>query len=288
MNPVPVPTTSGFVFTSTHVNGPRGSMEVRSIAAIEMFSLYSLEELRYWDYMSEGLIKAGRTHTGRRKRTKPAVRKTRGKRRKPVQPYPVAWYEVPMARWPRLPYVFRGSGFVRQHRNTSPRANPLRRANAGELKDKEDDSATQPGNAAKKTQPESERPRLMMLAVASPPMELEAGGNLGINIHDTPLRLGDGFVLAFLPSLDVRWQGLYLDMKTDEDSADEDSGLSDAPNACVDVTGSLEPESRAGDTGEGSGGSGFGSGRPRQSCGLSRSNGVAGMKLMILSKAPEK
>ena len=245
MNPVPVPTTSGFVFTSTHVNGPRGSMEVRSIAAIEMFSLYSLEELRYWDYMSEGLIKAGRTHTGRRKRTKPAVRKARGKRRKPVQPYPVAWYEVPMASWPRLPYVFR-------------------RANAGERKDKEDDSATQPGNAAKKTQRESGRPRLMMLAVASPPMELEAGGNMGINIHDTPLRLGDGFVLAFLPSLDVRWQGLYLDMKTDEDSSDEDSGLSDAPN----------------DTSEGSGGSGFGSGRPRQSCGLSRSNGLAGRKLL--------
>ena len=280
MNPVPVPTTSGFAFTSTHVNGPRGSMEVRSIAAIEMFSLYSLEELRYWDYMSEGLIKAGRTHTGRRKRTKPAVRKARGKRRKPVQPYPVAWYEVPMASWPRLPYVFRGSGFVRQHRNTSPRANSLRRTNAGELKDKEDDSATQPGNAAKKTQevpqnqPGSGRPRLMMLAVASPPMELEAGGNLGINIHDTPLRLGDGFVLAFLPSLDVRWQGLYLDMKTDEDSSDEDS---------------------AGDTGEGSGGSGFGSGRPPQSCDLPqkllpRTNGVAGKKLLdlILSKAPEK
>ena len=214
MNPAPPVTTSDFFFTNAQVSGPRGTMIIHSIAAIEMFSRYSLEELRFWDYVSDGSINTGGT-TGRRYRRSRAkngvANRWRRHRReeKTCRPLEVMWYEVRMDRWPKLPYVFKDVVVK------------------GRVIDK-------------------------------PPIELELGGPLGIRIHATQLELVDHFHCALQPSLNVRWQGLYLDMEAEEDIAYEDSSPSGEQDRSSDPTrGSAEDFSSvndpASDTGEASG-----------------------------------
>ena len=199
-----------------------------------MFSPYSLEELRFWDYVSDGSISAGRT-TGRRDRRSRAKngvanRWSRHRREKklPVcRPLEVMWYEVPMDRWPKLPYVF---VFSREHRQATVAA-PRRRGGASQLErwsakdmqctaqeekpERKEDPRVAEKEDSPKPAPAAVKPRF----IVKQPIELELGGPLGIHIHDTQLELVDHFHCALQPSLNVRWQGLYLDREAEEDSS---------------------------------------------------------------------
>ena len=231
MKPAPPVTTSGFFFTNAQVSGPHGTMMIHSIAAIGMFSPYSLEELRFWDYVSDGSISAGRT-TGRRDRRSRAKngvanRWSRHRREEKLcRPLEVMWYEVPMDRWPKLPYVF---VFSREHRQATVAA-PRRRGGASQLErwpadmqctaqEEKPERKEAPRVAEKEDSPKPAPAAVKPRFIVKQPIELELGGPLGIHIHDTQLELVDHFHCALQPSLNVRWQGLYLDREAEEDSS---------------------------------------------------------------------
>ena len=269
MKPAPPVTTSGFFFTNAQVSGPHGTMMIHSIAAIGMFSPYSLEELRFWDYVSDGSISAGRT-TGRRDRRSRAKngvanRWSRHRREKKLcRPVEVWWYEVPMDRWPKLPYVCVFSGEYRQATVAAPRrrggASQLERWSAKDMQCTAQEEKPERKEAPRVAEKE-DSPKPAPAAVKRrswQPIELELGGPLGIHIHATQLELVDHFHCALQPSLNVRWQGLYLDMEAEEDIAYEDSSPSGEQDRSSDPTrGSAEDFSSvndpASDTGEASG-----------------------------------